>query len=183
MASSRAKFILPGIVILGLILAYMVQQGGHYPEIVSLEKGKPAPDFVLRDMDGRETRLSDYRGRLVFLNFWATWCPPCRDEMPSMEQLHQLMKGRPFKMLAVSVDTDASTAKKYMDKHGFTFTTLADHQQKVAGLYQTTGIPETFLINAEGILLLKVIGPDNWSSPRSISAIEELLPPPSPQSG
>ncbi len=183
MASSRAKYILPAIVILGLILAYMVQQEIQEAEHLPLEKGKPAPDFVLKDMDGQTTRLSDFRGRLVFLNFWATWCPPCRDEMPSMEELHQLMKGRPFKMLAVSVDTDAETANRYIQKNGFTFTTLADHQQKTAGLYHTTGIPETFLISAEGILLLKVIGPDNWSSPKNIAVIERLLPPASPQKG
>ncbi len=183
MASSRAKFVLPLVVILGLILGYMVQQGGHYAEVVLLEKGKPAPDFALKDMTGRKTRLSDFRGKLVFLNFWATWCPPCRDEMPSMERLHQLMKGRPFKMLAVSLDTDAETANRYIQENGFTFTTLVDQQQKAASLYNTTGVPETFLIGSDGTLLLKVIGPDDWSHPENVAAIEELLPPSSPQKG
>jgi peroxiredoxin len=170
-------------VILGLILAYMVQQGGHYAEVVPLEKGKPAPDFALKDMEGRERRLSDFRGQLVFLNFWATWCPPCRDEMPSMERLHQRMQGRPFKMLAVSLDTDAETANRYIQQNGFTFTALVDHQQKAASLYNTTGVPETFLIGSDGTLLLKVIGPDNWSSPENVSVIERLLPPSSRQKG
>ncbi len=183
MASSRPKFIILFVVILGLILTYMIQQEGDYAVVLPLEKGKPAPDFVLEDLAGRETRLSDFRGQLVFLNFWATWCPPCRDEMPSMERLHQLMKGRPFKMLAVSLDTDAATANRYIQENGFTFTTLNDHQQKTAALYRTTGVPETFLISAEGTLLLKVIGPDNWSSPENVAAIERLLPPPPPQRG
>ncbi|MDX1765127.1 MAG: TlpA disulfide reductase family protein [bacterium] len=177
MAFSRKKILVPLVFILGLVLAYAVQKGGYQAVVIPLETGKPAPDIVVQQLDGQEVRLSDYRGNVVFLNFWATWCPPCREEMPSMERLHAAMKGRPFVMLAVSVDSDRDMVERFNKMFPYSFPILWDSTQKASLQYQTTGVPETFIIAPDGTLVYKVIGPDDWSTPENFSALEKLLPP------
>jgi peroxiredoxin len=172
----RRTIIIPLVFIVGLVLAYMVQQGPRRPDIVPLETGKEAPDIMVKDLEGNDVRLSDYKGKLVFLNFWATWCPPCREEMPSMERLFQALKDRPFAMLAVSVDPSLRTVARFKAEFGYSFPILWDHEQEASRLYGTTGVPETFIIAPDGTLLFKIIGPDDWSKPENVSAIEKLLP-------
>ncbi len=176
MASTRKKIIIPLLFIAGLALAYMVQEGGHHGEVVPVVAGTEAPDFTVRDLKGQEVSLSDFRGRLVFLNFWATWCPPCREEMPSMERLYQSMKDKPFTLLAVSVDANAEMVERFRQARGFTFPILIDEDQKAATLYQTTGVPETFIISPEGNILYKIIGPEDWATEKSLAGLAQLLP-------
>jgi peroxiredoxin len=125
--------------------------------------GAAAPDFGLLSLRGDTVKLSDYRGKAVFLNIWATWCPPCRKEMPAMGSLYQRLKGREFEMLAVSIDREGEKViRPFVAKYGLTFPVLLDPDSKTYRLYGLTGIPETFLIDKNGVILYRIIGPENW---------------------
>ena len=139
-------------------------------------EGAVAPDFTVRDLAGKELRLSDLRGKVVLVNFWATWCPPCREEIPSMVKLNQAMAGKPFQMLAISIDEGGKGAvEKYFADSGQTLPAYLDGTQKVAGLYGTTGVPETFVVDKKGVILKKVIGGMNWSAPEVIGYLDGLM--------
>lgn len=125
--------------------------------------GDPAPDFTLPTLGGNPVRLTNYKGKVVFLNFWATWCPPCREEMPSMESLYQRLKGRDFEMLAVSIDSKGEDhVRSFVSKYALTFPVLLDPNKEVYRLYGLTGVPETFIVNKHGDIVLKIIGPQDW---------------------
>ena len=138
--------------------------------------GRAAPDFALPMLNGEVVRLSDYRGKVVFLNIWATWCSPCREEMPSMERLYQEMKNEDFEILAVSIDTLGEKAvAPFMAELNLTFPALFDSQGATGSLYNTTGVPESFIIDKNGIVAAKIIGARNWASPDAIEAFKALL--------
>ena len=140
-----------------------------------LGKGVPAPNFALPDLTGKTVSLADYRGKVVLLNIWATWCPPCVEEMPSMEKLYQEMKGEPFEILAVSLDESGTkVVAPFMKKHKLSFPTLIDSAGIMKDLYQTTGIPESLIITKDGVILEKIIGPRNWASSGAIKYFREL---------
>ena len=146
------------------------------PGIINI--GQQAPDFALKDENGKVVKLSDFRGKLVFLNFWATWCPPCVDEAPDMEALKKALKDKPFQMLAVSIDVDWDVVKRFNQQYNVSIPALLDPGQQVArGLYKITGQPETFLISANGSVLKHVVGPARWGNPQVIASIESMLPP------
>lgn len=153
--------------------------------------GGLAEDFAVTDLQGQAVRLSQYRGQVVLLNLWATWCPPCREEMPSMEKLWQRLKDRGFVLLAVSEDEQgAAVVGPFVQTMQLTFPVLLDPTQDVGRRYGVWGYPESFLIDREGRVVERVIGPRDWASPTQIAAIERLLaapsagqpPPPSPGS-
>jgi peroxiredoxin len=138
--------------------------------------GFPAPDFALRDLDGRTHHLSDFRGKVVFLNLWATWCPPCRMEMPSMERLHQRLRGKDFVMLAVSEDeSGAAAVQPFVQEMGLTFPVLLDPEGAVPPHYGVTGYPETFLIDRSGRVINHTIGPENWDSESVYQFLLQML--------
>jgi len=141
-----------------------------------LEKGVPAPNFTLPDLAGKMVSLADYKGKVVLLNIWATWCPPCVEEMPSMEKLHQELKDKGFEILAVSIDVSGAKAViPFMKKHKLSFPALTDTKGAIKSLYQTTGVPESFIINKGGIIVEKVIGPRDWATPGAISFFRNLI--------
>lgn len=138
--------------------------------------GTAAPAFTLPGLDGRNVNLADYKGKVVFLNIWATWCPPCREEMPSIEKLYQELKGEEFEILAASVDlSGAEAVAPFMKRYGLTFPALLDTKGEVQHLYGTTGIPETFIINRDGVIEKIVVGPLDWSSPAVVRFFRTLL--------
>ena len=140
--------------------------------------GQQAPDFAIKDRSGKEVKLSDHRGNLVFLNVWATWCVPCIDEMPEMLVVNNLFKDKKFKMMAVSLDTDWSYVDKFYKEHNLDLPTYLDPGRRVSELYKTTGVPEPFIMGPNGTVLKKVIGhPENWSDPRVLAVLESMLPP------
>jgi peroxiredoxin len=141
-------------------------------------EGHPAPDFMLPTLDGGEVRLSSLRGRVVLLNFWATWCKPCEDEMPAMQRLHaQLGAGRGgFELLAVSVDDGDDEVRAFRDRLGLRFPILRDPGKRVAGAYQTFRFPESWLIDAEGTLVTRYVGPREWDDPLYVERIRKLVP-------
>jgi len=138
-------------------------------------EGKLAPDFTLPTMDGKAMTLADYRGKVVFLNIWATWCPPCREEMPSMQNLHEKFKGKDFAMLTISIDEDTELVRPFMEELGLTFPVAFDPEQTVASQYGITGVPETFLIDKNGVVMHHIVGPGKWDDPSIITAFERLV--------
>lgn len=138
-------------------------------------KGSVAPAFAFKNLEGNTVSLDDHRGKVVFLNIWATWCEPCREEMPSMERLYQMLKGRPFEILAISVDSNSSPVKPFRDEFKLTFPILLDTRRKITRIYRATGVPETFIIDANGVIAEKVIGARNWFRKDSIKLITELV--------
>ena len=120
--------------------------------------GHQAPDFTLRDLDGNLVRLSDLRGKAVFINFWATWCPPCRAEMSEIEAVHQEYKDQGVVVLSVDVSEPESTVRQYIQQGGFSWTTVLDSTGEVARDYQIAAIPTSFFLDKEGIIRAVNIG-------------------------
>ena len=123
-----------------------------------------APDFTLEDLAGNSHALSDYRGKIVFLNFWATWCPPCRAEMPSMQKLHQSWDQNKYVMLAVNVGQHKSAVKDFIERHDYTFLVLLDPDAKVAREYYARSIPLTYVIDRDGRIKKKIFGARDWTN-------------------
>ncbi|MBI3812982.1 MAG: TlpA family protein disulfide reductase [Nitrospinae bacterium] len=141
------------------------------------EEKLPAPDFTLMTLDSKKVALKDLKGKYVFLNFWATWCGPCKEEMPSMERLYQRLKSKKnFTMLAVSIDKGGSKAvKRFMEEHKFTFTVLLDEDSGAAAEYGVMGIPSTYLIDPQGFIMNRAVGAREWDSEESIKYFEKTL--------
>ena len=143
----------------------------------SVAAGKVASDFKLRDLGGHEVSLSSMRGKVVFLNLWATWCEPCRREMPSIEKLYEkLGKDKSFVILAVSEDSDGSKAvAPYVKQSGYKFEVLLDPRNDVGEAYNVSGIPETFVIDRDGRIVAHHLGPYDWANPDIRDALQELI--------
>ena len=122
------------------------------------EVGHPAPDFTLKDLDGNTVRLSDLRGKVVFINFWATWCPPCRAEMPEIESVHQDYKDKGVVVLGVDISEPESTVRQYIQQGGFSWTIVLDSTGEVARDYQVVAIPTSFFLDREGIIKAVNVG-------------------------
>jgi thiol-disulfide isomerase/thioredoxin len=126
-------------------------------------------------------RLSDYRSKVVLVNIWATWCPSCVEEMPSMERLYQKLKGKDFEILAVSIDSlGAKIVTPFIKKYKLTFPVLIDSQGTVRIIYRTTGVPETFIIDKDGRLVKKIIGALDWTNPGVLRYFQTLIQKPWP---
>ncbi len=175
----KSKILLIFLFIVGVGIIVLLQTKDSYLNLSGrprLEKGVPAPNFTLPDINGKMVSLTDYRGKVVFLNIWATWCSPCVEEMPSMEKLYQELKGESFEILAVSIDVSGAKAVlPFMKKHKLSFPALLDTKGAIKNLYQTTGIPESFIIDKNGIIAEKIIGPRNWAASSAIGYIRNLI--------
>jgi len=138
-------------------------------------EGSIAPDFSLQDLSGKTVKLSDLRGMVVLLNFWATWCPPCREEVPSLSRLNAVMPGKGFRMVTVSIDNGGSNdVESFFRMTGYRLPTLLDPDSTVGKMYGITGVPETFIIDAHGVIRKKVVGPFSWDDPSVITYLTEL---------
>ena len=136
---------------------------------------RQAPEFTLTTLDGTPMRLSDLRGKVVFINLWATWCPPCREELPTMVRFYERFKDRGVEILAISEDTDPEAVRRMVAKQGLTFPVLMDENKRVYNLYRATGVPETHLLDKGGKVRGSQLGPFDWDSPAVIAKVEELL--------
>jgi peroxiredoxin len=137
--------------------------------------GQMADDFTLETTEGKQVSLSDYRGKIVFLNFWATWCPPCRREMPAMEKLYQKFKDQDFVMLAVDLQEKLEKVIKFMRDNKLNFPVLIDSEGKAGSKYGIRSIPTTFLVDKHGKIIGRAIGGREWSNEEMFKLIEALL--------
>jgi peroxiredoxin len=135
----------------------------------------PADDFTLTTLEGANVKLSDYRGKVVFLNFWATWCPPCRSEMPSMERLYAKLHGSGLEILAIDLQEPKDTVQKFVKDNALTFTVLLDPKGAVGGAWGAQSIPTTYLIDRKGGILARAIGAREWDSPDMVALFEAIL--------
>jgi len=149
---------------------------------------RQAPDFAVSDLQGRTVRLSALRGKVVLVNLWTTWCPPCVEEMPSMERLNARLAGDDFMVLAVSQDEDGRrVVEPFVERMKLTLPVFLDPDHEVGDRYGVTGYPETFVVDRNGYVVERVIGPRDWTSAQSLSALGALIasgghggPPPAP---
>jgi len=171
------------LTVLGILLALFAMVGfGAYAmreELFPISVGSSAPDFQARTVDGsnRVRTFDDYRGKVVVLNIWATWCTPCIVEMPSFERLHREIADTNLKVVAVSIDAvvGADSVYKFARGLGVTFDILLDSMRAIDRAYQVTGYPETFVIARDGTIRKKRIGAENWASASNIALVRELL--------
>ena len=135
-----------------------------------------APEFTLKDVDGKAVSLASYKGTVVLLNFWATWCPSCRDEMPAMTKLSQQFKNRKFSIIAVSTDRSFSYVRDFLKKHPADFTVLVDDELAVSrSLYKVFVLPMSFLIDKKGMIVERYYGGENWTDPEIARRIDGLM--------
>ena len=137
--------------------------------------GKPAPDFDTVDLNGKVWSLSDLKGKVVFVNFWATWCPPCREEMPSMQRLYTQLPKDKFEMIALFNNDKPDLVKNFIAKLGLTFPILSDEYNFAGTKYGLTGLPETFIVDKQGVIREKVIGPAEWDSPENVQMLTKYI--------
>ncbi|MGA8436823.1 MAG: TlpA disulfide reductase family protein [Candidatus Sulfotelmatobacter sp.] len=135
--------------------------------------GSIAPDFTVQDSD-RKVTLRQFRGNVVVLNFWATWCPPCVEELPSMISMQGRMRERGVTVLAVSIDVDAAMYHRFIKEHGVNLLTVRDPEQKSSSLYGTFGWPETYIIDRNGVIRRKLVGPVDWNSAEITEFLSKL---------
>jgi thiol-disulfide isomerase/thioredoxin len=138
--------------------------------------GGPAPGLELRALDGREHRLADFRGSVVLVNFWATWCAPCRDEMPSIQRLREQLAGKPFAVLAVNLDEPESRIRKFLSGLAVDFVVLLDPGKNAARAWNARILPASFVIGPDGRIRYTVVGELDWAHDRVVSRISRLLP-------
>jgi peroxiredoxin len=169
-------------VIFFLLLAFRSPTEGEEGDLFSklkitvIKGDKRAPDFSLNGLDSKKIGIRQFKGKIIFLNFWATWCGPCKEEMPSLEILYQQFKERNFVLLAISVDYEGlKPVKEFINKHHYTFPVLLDPKCETLDLFEIKGIPTTFLIDKKGRMVGKAIGPRDWKSPEAISLINLLI--------
>jgi peroxiredoxin len=169
----KAALVIIILVVVAAVVFIVLGQKEKFEPVVA---GTVAPEFELPGLDGKQHKLSEYKGKVVFLNFWATWCKPCAEEIPSMQMLHENLKSFPFEIVAVSVDKDGpEVIEPFLKKYGVTFPVLHDRKGRVKELYKTTGVPETFILDQNGVIAEKVWGPRDWADPASTKLIMELI--------
>lgn len=170
----RAVGIIVAVAILLLAFGIVWLQSSKYEP---LTVGRVAPDFALPDLQNRTVQLSDFRGKVVFLNFWATWCKTCREEMPSMEELYKTFHRDGLVVLAVSIDrvTTKQNIPPFVKSLNLTFPVLIDSWGQTDKRYKLTGVPETYIVDQNGVLREKVIGPRDWTRLDNLKVITKLL--------
>jgi thiol-disulfide isomerase/thioredoxin len=132
-------------------------------------------EIRLKDINNKDVSISDFRGKIVFLNFWTTWCPTCRIEMPSMEKLHQKLKNRDFAMVTINLQESADRVKNFFKEYKLSFTALLDTAGEVGAMFGLYQIPTTYILDKEGRIIGKAVGPREWDSKKSISLFEYLI--------
>jgi thiol-disulfide isomerase/thioredoxin len=165
---------------LGLLLAGKAADAReHLLEAMGMSKvpAKAAPDFTLSNTDGQQVSLTQFRGKVVFLNFWATWCIPCREEMPALERLHQAYQTQGLAIVSIDLKESAEQVKAFFAKHNLSFPALLDQNGTVFRDYLVAGMPTTYLIDRDGTMLARGIGGRDWTRSEALQLIQELIKP------
>ena len=138
--------------------------------------GEPLADFTLPDMNDQPVQLAALRGKVVFVNLWTTWCPPCIEEMPTIQRLYEELHPKGLEILAINMDAlGRQTVEPFLDKRRLTFPVLLDPESRTERLYRTAGVPESFIVDKAGRLVEKIVGPRDWAHPEIIALFERLL--------
>jgi peroxiredoxin len=135
--------------------------------------GSAAKEFTVQDSD-HQVSLNQFRGQVVVLNFWATWCPPCNQELPSIMDMQNRLRGRGIVVLGVSIDVDGDAYHRFLKERNVNFVTVRDPEQKVANMYGTSMWPESYVIDRQGVLRRKIVGPINWDAPDVMQFLNQL---------
>lgn len=177
----KSPYLWAAVLVVAVVTVAWVGRENYQP----ITTGTAAPDFVATDMAGDPVHLSDYRGRVVLVNVWATWCAPCRNEMPSMQRLYEALQDTDFEILAVSIDAQpgqqsdggqvGGNLEAFATELGLTFPILHDPAGEIERIYQTTGVPETFLVGRDGMIYKKVAGGTEWDAPVNQELVRRLL--------
>ena len=166
---------------LGLLLVGTAAEAqDHLYEAMGMSKVPPkaAPDFTLSTIDDKQVSLQEYRGKVVFLNFWATWCIPCREEMPALEQLHQTyQQSQDFAVISIAYKESAEQVQAFFQKHALSFPALLDQSGSVSRDYLVSGMPTTYLIGRDGMLLARGVGGRDWTRAEALDLIKALVKP------
>jgi thiol-disulfide isomerase/thioredoxin len=183
LSANRQWWAVAGLLLLLLVLVAVGWLARH--RFLPVEVGSNAPDFVATDLDGRQVSLDDLRGEVVLLNIWATWCPPCREEMPSMQRLHERLGGEGLRIVAVSIDAEPGQVdaggrrggdiEAFAMDWGLSFAIWHDPDGEIERIYRTIGVPESFVIDRNGVIVKKVIGATEWDSEANVDLIRRLL--------
>ena len=162
------------VVLVGILIVFFAAKPSRSPKMAEI--GSAPQDFELLDITNNKITLSSMKGSVVFINFWATWCESCIDEMPSIERLSLHFAGNPtFKIVTILYKDDLNAALSFMHQSGFTFPVYLNPDESAAKMFGITGIPETFIIDKKGVLRDKVIGPAGWDSPNTLQAFQTLI--------
>ncbi len=170
-----------GAIALLLCVVMVTAAGGIRAQALSPWGGGTLPPIELADLDGIKHRLADFRGQVVLVNFWATWCEPCREEMPSMQRLKKRLAGRPFVVLAVNVGEGETRIGEFLQKEPFDFVFLRDHSSAAMKAWRVRALPASFLVGADGRVRYSRTGELNWDAPALLPLIERLLREPAAQ--
>ena len=153
-----------------------IKQAKPLPEEIAPQEGFIAPDFTFPDMNGKSVSLSQFRGKVVFLNIWATWCGPCRIEMPDMEKLYRKFKKEDLVILAVSIDRHGEpVVKPFVKELELTFPILLSPDGRIQRIYMVNALPSSFIIDKSGRILTRVVGARNWFGAETIETFEYLI--------
>jgi len=170
-------FVLTGLILLSVsayattVTAEELRQMGLQPPKQRVE----SIDFELQDLSGTTRRLSDFSGKVVFLNFWATWCGPCRFEMPSMEKLYQRFKAKGLVVVAVNLQEDRDSVMRFVEKYELSFPVLLDATGRIGATYGARSIPTTYLVDRDGSVLAGTVGTREWDTEEYVRLFEKLL--------
>jgi cytochrome c biogenesis protein CcmG/thiol:disulfide interchange protein DsbE len=166
--------ILLAIIICAAVIAFLIIRPAPVLKVNTI--GSEAADFDLSGVNNNTMKLSDMRGSVVLVNFWATWCTSCVEEMPALERLAEVLSANPhFKIVTILFRDDLERASQYLKQNGYTFPVYVNPDGNAPGLFGITGVPETFIIDKKGVLRDKVIGPADWDSPQVISSLQALI--------
>ncbi len=156
------------------VAGYIVKDRRGERKIIT--NGDRAPEFRLPAPNGQYVSLADLRGKVVMVHFWATWCPPCVEELPTLAKLYGELMGKDFELLAVSVDEGGAQAvASFLQQNGLNVPVLLDPEWSTAGRYGTFKFPETYILDREGIVRYKVIGPRDWQDPAAVQPLQNMI--------
>lgn len=155
------------------VIAVLLSYGSCF---AAAQANQKAPDFTLEDMQGNKVSLSDFEGKVVIINFWATWCPPCIEEMPSMEKLQERFKGEDFVLLAVNVEENSrKIVERFLKKNPFSFPVLLDEDAVVQQIYGAYRFPETVIVGRNGDVVARIVGGRNWMDPEILRVLDFMV--------
>ncbi len=172
------RFFLKVIFLVAVMLFSAVSDNyaqNHLPWPIDKFIGENAPDFILKDMSGKDVTLSSFKGKPVVLNFWATWCPYCRQERPYLKSLYEEYKDKDLVIIAVSLDRSSKTIKRFLEQNPAPYMVLTDQEGITAALYNIMGYPTTYLINRNGKINQKLVGPVEWTDKNVKDIIDKLI--------